>query len=81
MKELLNLVAEQSTATLGSLTRAWLCVMAALWLLIVLYMNACGYLPFRGHMAASLIVGLYGAVFASIPVTAVFIIFYIARKW
>jgi len=81
MRELLNLVAAQSTATIGSLARAWLWVMAALWPVISVLTYAVGMHPFKGQALASGLIGLYAATFTSLPIMAVLMLIHIARKW
>jgi hypothetical protein len=81
MEHILKLVAAQSTATIGSVMRAWLCVMAALWPSVSLWTAAYGLAPFRHHLAASIVVGAPVAAVFSIPVMAVLAVIHIARKW
>jgi len=81
MEHILKLVAAQSTATIGSVTRAWLCVMTILWPSISLWTAAYGLDPFRHHMAASIVIGAPVAAVFSIPVMAALVVIHIARKW
>lgn len=81
MQHILKLVAAQSTATIGTVTRAWLWVMAALWPTIAIWTNAHGIHPFKGHLASCIVVGLPVAGAFSIPIMVTLVVIHIARKW
>jgi hypothetical protein len=81
MEHILKLVAAQSTATIGSMTRAWLWVMAALWPLTSWRTFGWGSLPYRGHLWDSIWVCLPVSVIVSVVVMAALAIIHIARKW
>jgi len=79
MTHILQLMARQSTATLGSLARAWLTVMAALWLPIGYAYITLGVGTDRFLMAifgGGLISGML-----SVPIMAAIVVIHIARKW
>jgi hypothetical protein len=81
MTHILQLMAAQSAATIGSLTRAWLCVMATLWLPIGYMYLTHGDNPLAGKILQAVFVGGFASGVMSAPIMAVLVIIHIARKW